>query len=108
MSEISNEVVQIVRRISGAREVSPSSRVYQDLGVAGDDAWEMLRHLGDRFSVSLTDFDFSRYFPAETEAMGEHWAKMFRLVKPRPPLTVEHLIAVAERKCWFEPEQTSD
>ena len=107
MGEAEDEVVEIVRSVSGARRLNRHSRVYQDLGVSGDDAWEMLQRLVDRFSVSFAKLDFNKYFPGETEAFGEHWARMLGLAKPRPPLTIAHLVAVVERGQWFEPDVNS-
>ena len=103
MSEPLAEVEAIVRQITGGADVQPTSRLFHDLGIGGDDAFEMLEQVAERFGVSFSGFQFSRYFPDESEALGAHWARVLHLPLRRESLTVQHLAAVAERGAWFDP-----
>ena len=98
-----DKVSAIVRRISCARSVNAQTRVYHDLGIGGDDAWEMLGKIASGSALDFSGFVFSRYFPDETEVFGEHVAKAFGRRSKRQPLTVQHLASVVELGNWFDP-----
>jgi acyl carrier protein len=46
-------------------EVTPESRLYDDLGVYGDDATELLIGYGKRFNVDVSNFMTADYFKGE-------------------------------------------
>jgi acyl carrier protein len=46
-------------------EVTPDSRLYDDLGVYGDDATELLIEYGKRFNVDVSKFMAADYFKGE-------------------------------------------
>jgi acyl carrier protein len=46
-------------------EVTPSARLYEDLGVYGDDAWELLIKYGKKFDVDVSKFMAADYFKGE-------------------------------------------
>jgi hypothetical protein len=46
-------------------EVTHSSRLYEDLGVYGDDAWELLVEYGKKFNVDVSKFMTADYFKGE-------------------------------------------
>lgn len=46
-------------------EVTPDSRLYDDLGVYGDDAAELLIEYGKRFNVDVSKFMAADYFKGE-------------------------------------------
>lgn len=98
-------LVAIVRGITRSKSaISESALIYDDLLIAGDDAWELLTKVTAEFGTSFDGFEFAEYFPAETEAFWEHLGKMFRLSRrPRKRLSVQHLVQVIERGSWFEP-----
>jgi hypothetical protein len=70
----------------------------------GDDVDELLGEIAKRYSISFDRFDFSLYFPDETEA-GWAWlkSKFGWHDTRRLPITVEHLLAVINRGKWFPP-----
>ena len=102
------EVEAIVRRITRCREIAPTSRLFHDLGLSGDDAFEVLEEVGSKFGVTFSGFEFERYFPQEEEAFWAHLARVLGLRLRREPLTVGHLAGVAARGAWFEPPPTSN
>ena len=46
-------------------EVIPTARLYEDLGVYGDDAIELLENYGKRFNVDVSKFMAAEYFKGE-------------------------------------------
>ena len=93
-TEPSDYVVRAVARKVGLalEQVSPQSRLFQDLGLAGDDAAELLDEFSREYKIDLSNFDFSTYFPSEPNLIS-----IFSRYRRRPlkELTVEALIRAA-------------
>jgi Protein of unknown function (DUF1493) len=100
------ELIALIRRVSGERRkpITRGTAIYHDLQIAGDDADDLLQEIAKCYSVSFKEVDLNLYFPNETAA-GWHWlrSKLGWRDNSRPPLTVEHLLAVIERGEWFPP-----
>jgi hypothetical protein len=93
-----------VRKFAGNEKITSETRIYQDLGIGGDDAWELLDDLRQAFRVDFSDMDFSLYFPNETEMISEKFVELLRRAPRRPPLTIDHLVKIIECGRWFEPK----
>ena len=101
---IARELIPMVQRIMCSRDPVPlSTALYQDLGIGGDDAFELLEEIAARFGTSFKGLDWPVYFPNESEAMWRHWAKKLGFRQNFKRITVGHLVAVVERGEWFEP-----
>jgi hypothetical protein len=96
MDNIEVTVLAIVEHIA-ARPAAMSSAIYQDLGIAGDKAWELLTDVAKKFITSFEGFEFELYFPEEAEARLPD--------NMRRRLTVGHLVEVARAGKWFEPKK---
>lgn len=103
--DIEKEVIGLVERVAGLKPViTMKSRLFQDLGIAGDDAWELLKLITQRFNTEFSNFPWADYFPDETEAFWAGWGRRLGLGKQRwKPLPVNHLVKVVEQGKWFEP-----
>ncbi len=78
-----------------------SARLEEDLGVTGDDAVELMQAFSSIFNVELTDLEFSKHFGPEALFSRRH---------PELgayPVTVGHLVNVAEHGHWFPPPRVS-
>jgi len=103
--EIRTRLESFLRRIGGKKKViSEKTLVLQDLGIGGDDAGELLDEIHASFGTRFDGFEFDLYFPNETEALGEHYARLLGFKSRRKPLPVGHLVSVIEHGQWFEPE----
>jgi hypothetical protein len=74
-------------------EVIPDARLYEDLGVYGDDAFELLINYGEQFNVDLSKFMAADYFRGEGDVILPALIR-FLLNRPKPKyktLTVSHL-----------------
>jgi acyl carrier protein len=58
-------------------EVTPNSRLYEDLGVYGDDASELLIKYGKRFNVDVSKFMAADYFKGEGIDVIEGLIRLF-------------------------------
>ena len=87
-------------------ELFPNSRLEQDCGVTGDDAWELLEAIHAKFGTDLTSLDFELYFHGEAEGLLSRLLNRSR-EKHRLafPVTVGHLFQVVEKGEWFAPPQ---
>jgi hypothetical protein len=100
---IDADVVLLIQRILASIEpISMSAAIFHDLGIAGDDAHELLKDVTARFGTSFAGLDFHSYFP-EFEAFVWHWASRLGFRPKHKVLTVAHLVAAIERGSWFEP-----
>jgi len=89
--------------------LEPQTKLEEDLGITGDDAWELLQKFGERFDIDLASLEFYKHFGPEGWGCNPLW-----LLCPPPgmsdyrkyPVTVDHLVRVAEIKRWFCPPRT--
>ena len=101
--EIEARIVTLVRPFVGRESISLATRLWQDLHIGGDDADELMTAFAEQFEVDMAGFDPMRFFPDETQAMGETWAGRFGLKNGRPTMTIGHLVEVGRRRQWFDP-----
>lgn len=50
-------------------EIKPSTRIVEDLGLDGIDAFYLMESYAETFSIKGGDFDFNRYFNDETQVL---------------------------------------
>lgn len=101
------------------RRLRLSSRLYQDLGVYGDEAEAYMETLADQFGVDMTGFTFAQYFPEEfpgrhfTTAMLLAFVSMSlrkRFLHPDhqyEPLTLEMIQTALETGRWLSTQSQS-
>ena len=77
-------------------DVVPEARLFEDLGISGDDAESLVVQFANRFQVDLKGFEFSRYFYGEPHLCDLGAQKR----SPKEPLTVAELVAAARRGVW--------
>ncbi len=94
--------------------VGASTRLLEDLGLDGYDAIEFFEDFSRRFKVNLSKMDFRKHFGPEA-GWNPIWS-LLRILAPstvkniskdlgRYPITINHLVLVAEKKMWFLPER---
>jgi len=104
MDAMEKEVIKIVRRIAGNRcHIDGNTRLYQDLGIAGDDMSELLILIYKNFGTSFQDMLFERYCPDEVDAFYDFILRKVGLGSKWTPLTVAHLTQVVKSGSWFDP-----
>ncbi len=112
---ISDRVFDLVSRHRAVpkEKLGPETRLREDLGMEGDDAVEFLEEFSKRFDVDLGKFEFHKHFGPEVAYNPLIVLIDFIFKRPprypdlgKYPVTVKHLILVAENKKWFLPERT--
>jgi acyl carrier protein len=108
MTKIEVDLIELVATESGARkeDVALKSTLLGDLGLDGDDAWEVFEALQSKFGVDISSFEFERHFRSEPCFKGILY--FLRKLKSRDehvaarkePVTVAQLVGACEKKAW--------
>ena len=96
-------VTALVAHIVQEKDLAQTSRLWHDLRIGGDDAWELIEGIAHELKVDFAGFDFDRYFPPETGALAEMWWWRLSRRTTRAPLTIGHLVTVARARRWRDP-----
>ena len=93
--EFEQRVIAIIARDRGCKpdRINPTARLYHDLGIAGDDGYDLLLKLEKDFGFDLSTIDWSMNFGGEPTLFSvfrpiAFWKKQEEL----EPLTVAQLI----------------
>ena len=64
-----DELSGMLRKYVGKRvNFDENTRLYHDLGLYGDDAWELFYEISKKFNAWEPKFDIGEYFPGEGES----------------------------------------
>jgi hypothetical protein len=100
---VTERVIAIVSDVSGAplERISSDTRLYEDLGLYGDDGAELMSDLHERFELDWLKFDAGVYFGIEGlgAPLPWHLARSPALFQPQP-LTVRQVVEAVRRGCW--------
>jgi hypothetical protein len=85
-------------------KVHLTSRLEEDLGMTGDDAAGFLEAFAAQLHVDLSGIDFHRHFgPEGCNPFWLLYTPAWLKGHGRYPVTVDHLVRVAEVGRWFSP-----
>jgi hypothetical protein len=102
--ETAEELEAIIRRLTlSRRAIEPTTRLWHDLRISGDDASELLEDIHRQFGTNFFDFEFEPYFPDESEGMFAPWTEWLHRGRWKP-FTFGHLVQVVKAGKWFEPD----
>ena len=104
MDDVEAGLRQILWKFVDREKVLAQTELYHELGIAGDDAVELLEDVHERFGTSFSDLEFDDYFPVVSEATGGRLSRLLGIRSNKRPLTFGHLVRVVERGRWFDPE----
>lgn len=101
-----SEILRIVQHVcSTKKHLGDDVELYHDLSLFGDDAYEIFEEIHNKYGTDFGKFEFSDYFPNETEPIY-HWRrKIFGYRdRNRKSFTFGHLVRVVEVGTWFSPD----
>lgn len=94
------------------------SDVFRTLGISGSDCDDFMELFAATFNVDLAEFIWPKFHLSESEAQDVRRVlrPFMRLagLKTQPlnrdliPISIEHLLAVAEHGEWFDPQETNE
>lgn len=85
MEDILEGIKVLIHKYTGQTKIplNRSTRLYQDLKIDGDDAFELLKDFSSKYNVDMSDFKFNEYFsPEGIDIIGA----IISLFKNRPKL----------------------
>lgn len=100
---IEAEVLQELKRITLLEDFELEQRLYHDLGITGDDAYELLENIQKRFGTNFRKLDFHKYFSADPDFITGLIERWFPSVITEKPVTIRHLVDVVRAGHWFDP-----
>ncbi|VAW70772.1 hypothetical protein MNBD_GAMMA09-1171 [hydrothermal vent metagenome] len=97
------EVINIVSEQSGTpiEKLNGATLIEEDLGLTGDDAWEVIEELEKKYNIDFTEFDFLKHFGPEA---GWASSKEYGYY----PVSIDHLVKVVKNKKWLMPERNEN
>jgi len=88
-------------------KLTPETTI-QSLHMINDEVDDLLIKFSERFKVDMTGYIDAKFFLEDVHPLYRLRDLFYRIFKPekikRPPLTLDHLMKVAERGKWFDPE----
>jgi hypothetical protein len=107
-STAEDQVISIISHHSGwkTKNIFRASRIESDLRIIGGDIWIIIKEIETELNADFSKMTFDQHF----HERGEWFiARFFKLTRERHrkafPVTVDHLIKVAENGSWFPPPQ---
>ena len=98
-------VLEIIRDVAGQKlRTDETTRIYQDLSIAGDDAFELLERIHEECGTSFRELDFEQYFPNETDSLFYHILHFFGWQWKKKTMTVGDLLKAVEAGNWVEKD----
>jgi hypothetical protein len=79
-----------------SKPIARHTDITLDLGIQGDDAWELFDAFSRRFELASGTFDFSKHFEGEGDFVTRSIVRLFRR-KPFYPVTIGDMVDAALR-----------
>jgi acyl carrier protein len=104
--DVEKEIEALIRKLSGFRKpVEAATSINLDVGLDGDDAYELLETIQKRFGTRFDALDWHKYFHSEGECdLLSLWLrKLLRRRDMRERLTFQRLLEAIQNGVWVEP-----
>ena len=90
-----NEIIDLVRKYSPKRAVSPGSEIYYDLNIYGEDLFELFERLSAKYGADYSSINCSQIAPGEGAQTIAAVARVFG-VRQYDSFTVRDLISITK------------
>lgn len=105
---LESEVMNLIREetLLPFSKISLNSTLLGDLGIDGDDAWDVFERCQAKYHLDLSEFEFQRYFRNEPCFKGPiyFWRKLKyrdeQIAAQKEPITVLMLIDACASGAW--------
>lgn len=110
MNNLDKEVMDFFKINDGLHiKVKDEKSIINPQKLLNDEAEIILELFFDKFNVKgIENLYIDKYFYNLTDFGLKYWLSLLKLKKyvlpPKPHITIAHMIEVAKRKEWFEPE----
>jgi hypothetical protein len=93
-----DEIIEFLKDLAGTDDIYPTSDIFEDVGMGGDDFHEMIEKYARQFSVNMDNYLW--YFHADEEGFGSLIFKPPYMRVNRIPVTPQMLANFANRGKW--------
>jgi hypothetical protein len=104
-----SELIEFISSKCGGIPLTEDSLIFDDIGINGLDASNLMEDLAIEFDFSLESFDHSKYFFSESELANIFRSLFHAIFKkdklPSKNFTINHLMKVIENGDWFDPKE---
>ena len=92
--EIRDYILVLTKEYVGRKTMpKPSDKLFHDLGLTGDDAWEFFDQVSRHYNIRETQFDLSLYFPSEGDVGIWPINLFFKIDKSKwKPMTIDDVV----------------
>jgi acyl carrier protein len=93
------DIIDTISEVNGIRkdEISENKSLFRELGIWGDEAWDLIEALEKKYDVSMDDFRIADYFPPEGSFIfAFDW--FIDVYKRYKPITVKELASILNEK----------
>ena len=105
---LEDEVINLISKetLLPPSKISLNSTLLGDLGIDGDDAWEIFEKCQEKYQLDLSEFEFQKYFRNEPCFKGllYLWRKLKygdeHIASQKEPVTVSMLINACASGAW--------
>lgn len=98
-----DELRGMVRYIGGYKKpLEDAMCIFHDIGIAGDDAWELLEHIQKNGALHLMVFNSPSIFLMNMKRLAIIYASYWVSRTRKKRLTLGHLVEVVDAGHWFE------
>lgn len=94
------DIKELIARETGCplESLIDSALIELDLGITGDDAWELIEAIHNEYKTDLSNFDFTLYFSPETGSIENKEYGYY-------PVTVQTIVDSVIYGKWITPER---
>jgi acyl carrier protein len=105
MEVTKSEMYDYIKSMIGI-EINDNTRFFDDVGIDGLDAEQMMIQISEKYGVDLSDYDPSNYHFNEAD-IANIFPPIWKMIKGKAPkyssFTALHLYKVVKVRRWFLP-----
>ena len=102
------QIIDILKEYGNKPSKLNSDTTIQSLQMVSEDLTHFFFDFKNKFNVNLTGYNYYNFFLEDVHPYYRLRDLFYRIFKPeklkRTPLTLDHLVKVAEKGKWFDPE----
>jgi len=101
------QIIGLLKKYGNKPSKLTSETTLQSLHMVSEDIDDFFKGFGNKFNVDPTGYNYYNFFLEDVHPYYILRNFIYKIFKPeklkRKPLTLDHLVKVAERGKWFDP-----
>jgi hypothetical protein len=95
-----DDIIKFLKELTGSAKISPTSDIFDDIGMVGDDFHEMIEKYSAQYSVDMTNYLWYFHTDEERQNFGALFFKPPYKQVTRIPVTPKMLAEFANQGKW--------